>query len=189
MTPARSACETVRQRARQLLQRHAVRGARTRVDQIRDRLGAQQVEFAVQHRAFGELAGLRRSRAGAHERGEHGRRNVRAAVHAEFDDGFARVRMRRGKYRDQAVVERARRIVGVVNAAARRFARATGQPLARLRRRAGKCAARREPLTRTIAIAPRPGAVATAAMVSSRTRGARGAVVSRLAWPSPAHSK
>jgi len=44
------------------------RGAR--VDEIRDRLRLHQIELAVQHRAFGELARLRHPRSRLDHRGD-----------------------------------------------------------------------------------------------------------------------
>ena len=53
-----------RQRAVELIERHARLQRRRRVDQIRDRLGLHQIALAVQERAQRELAGSRQPRAG-----------------------------------------------------------------------------------------------------------------------------
>ena len=98
--------ETPRQAAVELLQRAPALRRRPGVDEIRRRLGLEQVHLAVQHRAARELARLGGPGAGGGERGDRVGGHQQAAVGRALDQIVARVGVRAREADGEHVIDR-----------------------------------------------------------------------------------
>ena len=96
-----------RERALELVERHARLQRRDGVDQVRHRLRLHEVEAPVQERAQRELAGLGQARAGGDGRAHDLAQQRQAAVRADLDDVLGGVRMRSREERGDDFVNRA----------------------------------------------------------------------------------
>ena len=76
------------------------------VDEIRDRFGLHQIELAIEHRAFGEFARLRKSRTAREDRGDDALDEQRTSVQRQFDEIVAGERVRRDVADGDALIER-----------------------------------------------------------------------------------